>query len=97
MFTPHIISNSNSEEKMSFQIPIKKEYCCVSDRFITFNRLPFINLISSIDITKDIHFEVCFPDGRTFNIEDEDTQPPQYPRFELQVSAEFLIKSQSNE
>jgi hypothetical protein len=91
--TRQIITNSSIKDNMnmSFEVPLSDKYCSISDRFIIFDKLPTIDVDSIIDLSSDIHFEVCLPDGTVYQPEEEDNLPPLYPKCKLQVTAKFLI------
>ena len=88
-----IITNSSVKNNMnmSFEVPLSDKYCTKSDRFIIFDKLPSIDIDSKIDLTTDIYFEICLPDGSIYSSEQEDSMPPNYPICNLQVAAKFMI------
>jgi hypothetical protein len=87
-----ILHNSTIEEDVVFHIPIRKQYCCISDRFIIFDKLPDISIQSNIELSQDLHFELCLPNGKIYEIDDTDNFPPSYPKYQNQVYAKFLIE-----
>ena len=87
-----ILHNSTVEEGFTFHIPIRKQYCCVSDRYIMFDKLPCTSINTNIELHNDLHFELCLPNGTVYEIDADDALPPAYPKYGNQVYAKFLIQ-----
>ena len=76
---------------MTFEIPLKYEYCQIDEKFIyIFSNVSIQNKLQ-FDIYENTHFEVCTPNGQTLSITENDDLSPKPPNPKIQVSAYFVI------
>ena len=77
---------------MTFEIPLKYEYCHMDEKFIYIFANASIQNQLQFDVSENTHFEVCSPNGQTLSIPDSDNISPLSPNPKLQVSAYFIIQ-----